>query len=1350
MMRKELKNTNKARMLFFVLGILLLLQESFAAITTSITPSKDTYVSFANPNTNYGTDTYIKVRANLLYPKRALIKFDLPSKPGNYTVTSAKLNLYLNSAPWFSERNYELHRMAGDWQENYVTWRTQPYYVLNSSSNALIPKTQGQWIVFDVTNDVKRFYEGLSNYGWIIVDSSESSVFSDEAIFNSKESPTYKPFLELTFEIDNDGDGYSVEGGDCNDSNPLVYTNATELCDNIDNDCDGMIDEDIYEFKSCGTDIGVCEFGTQNRTCVLGIWTDWSECYGGILPIAEVCGDGLDNDCNGLSDEENASDCVVYYYDNDSDGYGVSDSKCLCSPMGKYNALVSGDCNDANPSINPVAVEVCDGIDNNCNSHIDEGYPDSDHDGFADCVDDFLDMDRDGFDYRVDCDDNNSLVYPGAPEICDNEIDENCDGKDEVCLDAECIATNIPNVMNVGRKYEISITMKNKGAEPWTQFNAFRLGSQNPQDNLIWGLNRVEIAYGNISINKGENYTFVLNITAPTTPGIYACDWQMVKEYVAWFGRVCRKMVSVELNCIDNDNDSYFGYDAVECPSGDDCNDNNAEINPSAAELCDGIDNNCNGDVDEGCAFRNAECLEIIAPDLVTANSITEVSVIMKNTGRDSWTKVKNYKLGSQNPQDNNLWGLSRVELSDSAAVTTGKNYTFTFNITAPNESGVYNFSWKMLKEGVAWFGGLCHKQIAVGYNCIDNDSDGFYALTSECPVGNDCDDNNPAVNPSAIENCLTSYDDNCNGKTNERDALNCVVYYYDNDKDAFGTSSSRCYCSAYGKYRALVSNDCDDNNASINPNSTEVCGNSIDDNCDGVVDEAENAVGCTVFYKDSDGDSFGVTSDNKCYCSANGDYRTTTNGDCDDSDASTYPGAVEICDGKDNDCDGVIPLTEADDDSDGYRVCDHDCEDNNNVIYPGAPELCDESDNDCDGDIDEDCPIRDAACLGSTIPNGILAGETRSVSLTVKNLGRQDWTLAGNFRLGSQQPQDNTNWGLNRVDILSGITVFTGSNYTFVFDITAPSTLGKYNCSWQMLKEGVAWFGQLCNKTVYVVDMPNVNYTFSPSAPDGVDGWYKTKPNITLQINSTYNPGATGYYRWGSGTTYSFANKTTFQAPEGTTTLRFWASDSFGYQSPIYEEVFKVDSKSPTISAFRPMNGSTINNNQPHFWASYSEAYVGSGISPILSFVELEDPDGTKTNLTASFSNYYMDAYPTLPKDGRYNVTLGVADNAGNIRIENWWFVLDTTGPEITIVEPKPMDEKNYTTRSVPLNISIGEEVTRIEYSLNGGIYRQLCRYCSYYSGLLGARNGTNILTIRAYDSVGNEAHETVIFNVI
>ena len=71
---------------------------------------------------------------------------------------------------------------------------------------------------------------------------------------------------------------------------------------------------------------------------------------------------------------------------------------------------------------------------------------------------------------------------------------------------------------------------------------------------------------------------------------------------------------------------------------------------------------------------------------------------------------------------------------------------------------------------------------------------------------------------------------------------------------------------------------------------------------------------------------------------------------DCDDQNPDIYPGAEEFCDGLDNDCDDVVPMDEADNDLDGFRICDDDCNDADSHTYPDAPELCDGLDNDCNG----------------------------------------------------------------------------------------------------------------------------------------------------------------------------------------------------------------------------------------------------------------------------------------------------------------------------------------------------------------------------------------------------------------
>ena len=114
------------------------------------------------------------------------------------------------------------------------------------------------------------------------------------------------------------------------------------------------------------------------------------------------------------------------------------------------------------------------------------------------------------------------------------------------------------------------------------------------------------------------------------------------------------------------------------------------------------------------------------------------------------------------------------------------------------------------------------------------------------------------------------------------------------------------------------------------NGSCTEIC-NGLDDDGDGIIPLVE---------QDLDGDGYSICQ-----------------GDCNDYDSSVYPGAAEICDGKDNDCSGSLASSERDNDHDGYSECDGDCNDFDSSIHPGAEEIClDGKDNDCDGSIDEDC----------------------------------------------------------------------------------------------------------------------------------------------------------------------------------------------------------------------------------------------------------------------------------------------------------------------------------------------------------------------------------------------------------
>ncbi|MCK6507080.1 hypothetical protein L6R53_27530 [Myxococcota bacterium] len=178
--------------------------------------------------------------------------------------------------------------------------------------------------------------------------------------------------------LDGDGDGYDEEV-DCNDADAATSPAAAEVCDYLDNDCDGLVDEqdpdlvagadDLFFGDADGDGYGHWESWTIACEAPEGFADNAADCDDAdpdISPDADEVCDGIDNDCSGGADDD-AVDATTWYLDGDGDGYGVDDAGVLaCDEPDGATDLV-GDCDDADASVSPGQQEVCnDGIDNDC------------------------------------------------------------------------------------------------------------------------------------------------------------------------------------------------------------------------------------------------------------------------------------------------------------------------------------------------------------------------------------------------------------------------------------------------------------------------------------------------------------------------------------------------------------------------------------------------------------------------------------------------------------------------------------------------------------------------------------------------------------------------------------------------------------------------------------------------------------------------------------------------------------------------------------------------------------------------------------------------------------------------
>ncbi|MEZ4321575.1 MAG: MopE-related protein [Myxococcota bacterium] len=713
-------------------------------------------------------------------------------------------------------------------------------------------------------------------------------------------------------EPDVDGDGFHVSENDCDDTNAARNPGADEVCNGIDDDCDTRVDANdpdvtdapLYYPDADGDTFGQStDPGVRSCTAIPGRVTNALDCddfasttYQG---APELC-DGLDNDCNGAVPANEA--------DQDGDTY----------------LACANDCNDGNAAVHPGVPETCNGLDDDCSGTADDGaaqntvwYADDDGDLYGDALSFVATCPAPPGHVQnaADCDDTRPTVYAGAVELCDT-LDNDCDGM---------VDENAPNLSwypdGDGDGYGSGTAIQS---------------CQQP----------VGYALANTDCNDADD-TIHPNAPELCDPVDRNCD-----------GSPTNGAVDTTRRWNDLDGDGYGNpaafLDACVHPASyvdndQDCNDQQPLAYTGAEEVCDGVDNDCSGNVDGADATGAVPWYPDLDNDLFGAGT-----PILRCTQPPGHRAVS----GDCDDTDNST-NPAAPEQCDA----------IDHNCNGPTDDGVMVQNWYYDADGD-------------GFGDIDVVVSDCLRPANHVSSGTDCDDADPDVNPGVVEEC-DGADDNC--AFGEDDAVDTIPFFPDLDQDGWGENGAVVLRCEAGDFDAERVGDCNDQDPSMNPEAPEFC-DGIDNDCNGLVDVL--AIDAELFWPDADGDGYG-TGQAEAYCA--GDEPSgwvDDNSDCNDAEPLAFADAPELCDGIDNDCDGL--LDDADDDAeglltlypdadgdghgdaagvllvscaataDGHVTTADDCDDGEPLAWTGAAEVCDGVDNDCNGLADSEDPAVD------------------------------------------------------------------------------------------------------------------------------------------------------------------------------------------------------------------------------------------------------------------------------------------------------------------------------------------------------------------------------------------------------